>query len=106
MGKKQEYTSDNLKTLHFPENVRTRPTMYISFLEMPGINHLLREAVDNSVDEYLAGFGDEIIVTISNEENFICIEDNGRGIPIDNEKKFYSVFNELHSGKKLLPVSL
>jgi len=104
--KKENYTSDNLKILKFPENIRTRPTMYISFLEMKGIFHLLKEAIDNSVDEFNAGFGNIIKIIISNKENYIYIEDNGRGIPIDNEQKFYSIFNELHSGRQILPVSL
>lgn len=97
---KTDYTSDNIKTLHFPENVRTRPTMYISFLEMPGIYHLLKEAIDNSVDEFNAGHGKEIKIIVSNDSGYIYVEDDGRGIPSDNEKKFYSIFNELHSGGK------
>jgi DNA gyrase subunit B len=98
--KDKKYTSEDIRVLKFPENVRTRPTMYISFLEMPGIYHLLKEAVDNAVDEFNAGHGKTVTIKISNTQGYVYVEDEGRGIPTDNPSKFYSIFNELHSGGK------
>ena len=96
---KNTYDSSSIKKLDYPECVRKRPSMYIGALEYEGIFHLIKEAVDNSVDEYLAGHASNLSVTVDYSSNAIAISDNGRGIPFDNEEKFHSIFCSLHSGK-------
>ncbi len=96
------YDSKSLKVLKFPESIQTRPTMYISNLGILGLIHLLRESVDNSIDEALAGHASVISISVSTDpENcFIEVQDDGRGIPIDDYKKFNSLFTSTHSGGK------
>ena len=97
------YGAGNIKILEGLEAVRTRPGMYIGSVSTRGLNHLVYEIVDNSVDEHLAGFCDTIRVTL--EANGSCtVEDNGRGIPVDMHETGVSaervVLTTLHAGGK------
>lgn len=103
MAKNQEYSAENITVLEGLEAVRKRPGMYIGSVSRKGLNHLIYEIVDNSVDEHLAGFCDTIKVTL--EKNGSCtVEDNGRGIPVGMHEKGISaarlVFTTLHAGGK------
>ncbi len=99
-----EYDASQIQILEGLEAVRVRPGMYIGSISSRGLHHLVYEIVDNSVDEALAGFCTEIKVKI-NEDNSITVRDNGRGIPVDIQKKagkpaLEVVFTILHAGGK------
>ena len=100
----QEYGADQIQILEGLEAVRKRPGMYIGSTSARGLHHLVYEIVDNAVDEALAGYCTVIDVSI-NEDNSITVVDNGRGIPVEiNKKKGIStvevVFTILHAGGK------
>ena len=100
----EQYGADQIQILEGLEAVRKRPGMYIGSTSSRGLHHLVYEIVDNSVDEALAGYCDSIEVTI-NPDNYITVVDDGRGIPVDIQKKaglpaVEVVFTILHAGGK------
>lgn len=100
----QNYDANSISVLEGLEAVRKRPGMYIGSVSTKGLNHLIYEIVDNSVDEFLAGHCDQITVTLKDDGTAV-IEDNGRGIPVGiNEHTGISavemVFTMLHAGGK------
>ena len=101
MAKNTAYDANSISVLEGLEAVRKRPGMYIGSVSRKGLNHLIYEIVDNSVDEHLAG--DTIWVTLE-ADGSCTVEDNGRGIPVGMHKKGVSaariVFTTLHAGGK------
>ena len=99
------YTGENIKVLKGLEAVRQRPSMYIGSTGKKGLHHLVNEALDNSVDEFMAGYCNLITIRINKDGETISIEDNGRGIPTDihpTEKisTLEVVMTQLHAGGK------
>ena len=86
MAARKEYGAENITVLEGLEAVRKRPGMYIGSVSRKGLNHLIYEIVDNSVDEHLAGFCDTIWVTLE-ADGSCTVEDNGRGIPVGMHEK-------------------
>ena len=103
MAKSVTYDSSAITVLEGLEAFRERPGMYIGSVSTKGLNHLIYEIVDNSVDEHMAGFCDRITVTLE-ADGSATVSDNGRGIPVDMHEKGISaerlVFTTLHAGGK------
>lgn len=97
------YNASEIKILEGLEAVRLRPGMYIGSTGVRGLHHLVNEIVDNGVDEHLAGYCDEIEVTLE-KNGSITVEDNGRGIPVDKHSTGQSalriILTTLHAGGK------
>ena len=98
------YNSDQIQVLEGLEPVRKRPGMYIGSTDQNGLNHLVIEVVNNSVDEALAGFANKILI-IFHKDGSVTVGDNGRGIPVDINSQYKLsaleiVMTKLHAGGK------
>src|SRR5690348_6408116 len=98
------YTAEHIQVLEGLEAVRRRPGMYIGTTDKSGLHHLIKELVDNAVDEAMAGYCDRVEVVI-HKNGWCTVTDNGRGIPVDIQKQtgktaVETVMTVLHAGGK------
>ena len=104
------YTAKSIDVLEGIEAVRKRPGMYIGGTGLDGLHHLLWEIVDNSVDEAMNGHASVIYVTLHKDGSTVTVEDNGRGIPVDEHPKHKKsalevILTTLHAGGKFSSAS-
>lgn len=102
--KKSSYDAKDITVLEGLSAVRKRPSMYIGSTSSRGLHHLIYEVIDNSIDEAMAGFCDNVLVVL-NKDNSVTVVDNGRGIPVKKVEKFNKpaveiVLTKLHAGGK------
>src|SRR3954470_19310409 len=99
---KDEYGAESIQVLENIEAVRKRPGMYVGSTDEQGWHHLFQEVIDNSIDEAVAGYCNEIKVILSADQRSLTMEDNGRGIPIEihpetHRSTLETIFTVLHS---------
>ena len=99
-----KYSAQNIQVLKGLDPVRKRPGMYIGSTGSAGLHHLVYEVIDNSIDEAMAGYCDTITVALENDD-IVRVEDNGRGIPVDEQQDEHKsalevVLTQLHAGGK------
>ena len=104
MAEQKQYTADQIQILEGLEPVRKRPGMYIGGTGIEGLHHLVSELIDNGIDEALAGYATEVIVTLRSDGG-VTVIDNGRGIPTGTNTKtgksgVETVLTILHAGGK------
>ena len=101
----KKYDASDIVVLEGIEPVRKRPAMYIGGTDKTGLHHLVWEILDNGIDEVINGYATAILVELDKSRDGICITDNGRGIPIDQHKKYKKsaleiIMTTLHAGGK------